>query len=111
MSTLTDTQYHQMVDEILLEIEQALDELDIDLDYESFGGKLDITFPNQTKIIINKQAPLHQVWVATKFNGYHFNYQDGQWIDERFGDELWHLINDASTKQAGEPVSLKRQDS
>jgi len=42
-------------------------------------------FENSTKIIINKQPPLQQLWVATKFNGHHFNFQDKQWIDKRTG--------------------------
>lgn len=109
MSQITETQYHQLVDDILLEIEQKLEEIEeqIDIDYENMGGKLDIEFADRSKIIINKQEPLLQLWVATKFNGYHFNYQDGVWIDERFGDEFWHFINEAVSKQAGADVKFK----
>ncbi|WP_246283117.1 iron donor protein CyaY [Marinifaba aquimaris] len=115
MSSLTDIQYHEKVDAVLLEIEERLDEIeeaagDLDIDYESFGGKLDLTFEDGSKIIINKQEPLHQIWVATKFNGHHFNFEadKGVWIDERFGDEFWHFINDAASKQAGQPVVLNK---
>ncbi|MER2492464.1 iron donor protein CyaY [Catenovulum sediminis] len=110
MSELTETQYHHLVDDILLEIEQTLEQIEeqIDIDYENAGGKLDIEFADGSKIIINKQEPLLQLWVATKFNGYHFNYQDGKWIDERFGDEFWHFMNDAVSKQAGEEVIFRR---
>ncbi|WP_016956202.1 iron donor protein CyaY [Catenovulum sp. SX2] len=109
MSQLTETQYHQLVDDILLQIEQKLEEIedDLDIDYENFGGKLDIEFADRSKIILNKQEPLLQLWVATKFNGYHFSYQDGKWIDERFGDEFWHFIEEAVAKQAGTKVTFK----
>ncbi|WP_111979047.1 iron donor protein CyaY [Algibacillus agarilyticus] len=111
-SQLSDTLYHQKVDAIILKIEEALDildETDLDFDFESNGGKLDIEFADRSKIIINKQEPLHQIWVATKFNGYHFNYHadTDQWIDERFGDEFWHFIDAAASKQAGRTISLK----
>ena len=103
---MNDTEYHQLADDLLISIQEAVDEVDFDLDYEAAGGIVEIIFPNGTKIIINKQAPLHQIWVATKFNGHHFEMKDGQWIDNRSGEELWTLINDAATKQAGETIAL-----
>ena len=69
---MNDTEYHQLADDLLISIQEAVDEVDFDLDYEAAGGIVEIIFPNGTKIIINKQAPLHQIWVATKFNGHHF---------------------------------------
>ena len=56
--------------------------------------------------IINKQEPLHQIWVATRENGYHFDWKDGQWIENRGGRELMALLSDACSKQSGETVTL-----
>jgi len=103
---MNDSEYHQLADEFLIQLQDAIDDEEFDLDYETAGGIVEIMFPNGTKIIVNKQAPLHQLWVATKFNGHHFEYIDGQWIDNRTGSELWTLINDAATRQAGEPINL-----
>ncbi len=103
---MNDSQYHQMVDDVLIQLEEALDECEVDIDYESAEGILTLIFLNGSKIILNKQAPLHQLWVATKFNGHHFNYQDGKWIDERTGVEFWSFIDEATSKQAGQTVSL-----
>ena len=61
-----------------------------------------------TKIIINKQPPLQQLWVATKFNGHHFNFQDEQWIDERTGVEFWSFLDNAVSKQAEQAITLKK---
>ncbi|WP_438863251.1 iron donor protein CyaY [Neptunicella sp.] len=101
-----DSEYHQLVDDVLLVIEEALDECPVDIDYESASSILTLTFINGSKIIINKQPPLHQIWVATKFNGHHFNFQEGKWIDERTGAEFWQFIDEAASKQAGQPVTL-----
>ncbi len=103
---MNDTEYHDLVDELFISLEEALDECGVDIDYETASGILTLTFVNGTKIILNKQAPLHQLWVATKFNGHHFNYQGDEWIDERTGLEFWAFINDAASKQAGQPVTL-----
>ena len=104
---MNDTEYHQMVDDIFIELEAALDNVEADLDYESAGGILTIIFPDTTKIILNKQPPLHQIWVATKFNGHHFNLQGEQWIDERSGAEFWSFMDQAATKQAGQSVRFR----
>ncbi len=103
-TTLTDTQYHQLADALMLTIEEQIDDLDADLDYESASGILEIIFADRSKIVINKQAPLHQVWVATKFNGHHFELHGDKWIDNRSGAEFWQFMCDAATKQAGEEV-------
>lgn len=105
---MNDSQYHQMVDELLINLEELLDDCEVDIDYESASSILTLIFENGTKIIINKQPPLHQVWVATKFNGHHFNYQNGLWIDERGGSEFWQFMDEAATKQAGQPVAFPR---
>ena len=68
---MNDTEYDARVDAIFMQLEEALDECEVDIDYESAGGILTLIFPNQTKIILNKQPPLHQIWVATKYNGHH----------------------------------------
>ncbi len=103
---MNDSQYHQLADELLEQLQDSIDEIDFDLDYESAGGIVEVIFPNGTKIIVNKQAPLHQIWVATKFNGHHFEYNNGVWIDNRTGAELYELLNDAGTKQAGTEISF-----
>ncbi|WP_337843643.1 iron donor protein CyaY [Rheinheimera sp.] len=103
---MNDVEYDELTDQVLLAVEEAIEGLDLDLDYESHGGLLSISFPNGSKIIINKQPPLHQLWVATKFNGHHFEWHDGQWIDNRFGSEFWALLSDAFSKQAEQTVVL-----
>ncbi|MDP4535728.1 iron donor protein CyaY [Alkalimonas collagenimarina] len=108
---MNDREYDELADATMLAIEEAIEQLDVDLDYESHGGLLEVTFSNGSKIIINKQPPLQQIWVATKFNGHHCEWQNDQWIDNRSGSELWQLLTDAASKQAGSPVLLAPQPS
>lgn len=104
---MNESVYDQMIDDLFIRIEEALDELEsVDIDYESAEGILTLILPDQSKIILNKQPPLLQLWVATKFNGHHFNYTNGQWIDERFGGEFNEFFNEALSKQAGVPIKL-----
>lgn len=98
---MTDNEYHQLVDAVLLTIEEQIDDFDADLDYESAPSILEIIFPDKSKIILNKQAPLHQLWVATKFNGHHFEFNGTQWIDNRSQAEFWQFLSEVSSQQAG----------
>lgn len=104
---MNDVEYDELTDAVLLAVEEAIEQLDLDIDCESNGGLLTIVFPNRSKIIINKQPPLQQLWVATKFNGHHFEWQQGQWIDNRSGTEFWQLISTAVSKQADVDVKLE----
>ncbi|GHF88804.1 iron donor protein CyaY [Thalassotalea marina] len=104
---MNDTQYNLMADELILALEEAIEDCGIDIDYEGVGGMLTLTFKNASKIIVNKQAPLHEIWVATKFNGHHFHFEDGQWQDKRGGGEFWQFISNAVSIQADSQVSLQ----
>jgi CyaY protein len=107
--TMKDSEYHELIDTLFIAIEEALDECEVDIDYEGAGGILSLTLPDHSKIILNKQTPLQQLWVATKFNGHHFNYTDGLWIDERTDAEFYAFIDEAISRQAGQPVKLNLQ--
>lgn len=104
---MNEHDYHLKVDAVLLHLEESIDEIDqVDLDYESASGILTIDFPNGTKIIVNKQPPNLQIWVATKFDGHHFDLHDDKWIDNRTGKEFWALMSEAATRQAGVDVEF-----
>jgi CyaY protein len=103
---MNDVEYDELTDAVLLAVEEAFEQLDLDIDSENHGGLVNVIFPDRSKIVINKQAPLHQLWVATKFNGHHFEWRDGQWIDNRTGTEFWQLLAEAASKQAGVAISF-----
>ena len=101
---MKDHEYHALADTFFQYVEDVIDEGYPDIDCERNGGVLTLVFENKTKVIINKQEPLHQIWVATRENGFHFELQGDRWIDNRFGHELKALLNHACTAQAGEDV-------
>ncbi|MGL5949034.1 MAG: iron donor protein CyaY [Aeromonas sp.] len=103
---MKDHEFHAIVDQYFQHIEDVVDQNYPDIDCERAGGLLSLSFENRSKIIVNKQEPLHQIWVATQENGFHFDLTAGGWIDNRFGQELGALLSDAASKQAGEAVSF-----
>ncbi len=53
---MNDVEYDELTDSVLLAVEEAIEKLDLDLDYENHGGLLSISFPDHSKIIINKHT-------------------------------------------------------
>ncbi|WP_333608441.1 iron donor protein CyaY [Arsukibacterium sp.] len=104
---MNELEYDELTDQTLLAVEEAIEQQELDLDYESHGGLLSITFADNSKIIINKQPPLQQLWMATKFNGHHFEWRNGQWIDNRSGAEFWQLLTEVASLQAGSPLNFE----
>lgn len=100
------SEYHQRVETFFNQLVDAIDSAGADIDCEQAGGILTLVMADKSRIILNKQEPLHQIWVATRENGYHFDWKDGKWIDNRGGRELIELLSDACSKQSGEKVTL-----
>ncbi|MFE8151889.1 iron donor protein CyaY [Brenneria goodwinii] len=103
---MNDSEFHQLADELMLQLEETLDQFagDADIDYETNGGVMTLIFENASKIVINRQEPLHQIWLATKAGGYHFNFQDARWVCDRSGKDFMALLSEACSTQAGEAV-------
>jgi len=104
---MNDSEFHQVVDDHLMAIEEALDDAMVDFDYETSAGVLKLIFSDKSQIIINRQEPLHQIWVATKFDCHHFELVNEQWIDNRTGVELLELVSSGIERQCGVIVDLK----
>ena len=47
------------------------------------GGLLELAFPDGTKIVVNTQPPLHELWLAARAGGFHFQHVGGRWLDTR----------------------------
>ncbi len=105
VTPLSDADYHAKSHAVLAGIEACvdrwLDEDLIDIDSQRNGGLLELSFPNRSKIIINTQPPLHELWLAAKAGGYHFAYCEGRWLDTREGTEFLALLSREASSQAG----------
>ena len=104
---MTETEFNTLVDGMLLAIERALEASGLDLEFETTNGILEIEFPSGTKVIINRQAPNREIWVAARSGGFHFRSQGDLWIDTRSGKSLLELLDDVVSQQAGVRANLR----
>ena len=62
---------------------------------------------NGSKIIVNSQAPMQELWVAAKSGGFHYKRQGAQWINTRDGSELFAALSGIVSAQSGINLVLK----
>ena len=103
---MTDTEYLTRAEAVLAAIERTSDEIDADIEFERSGNVLTLEFENKTKIIVNLQPPMHEIWIAAKAGGFHFKFVDGEWRDTRSGQEFFAALSQYASQQAGEPVEF-----
>lgn len=101
---MNDTEYHQIVDEEFNRLEEAIDESGVDIDYEVIGNVMNLEFDDRSQIVINKQEPMQEIWLASKSGGFHFSYVDEKWICSKTGSEFFSLVKGECEKHAGEPL-------
>ena len=90
---MTDQEFLAQADRTLARIEDAVDALDADIDAGRSGNVLDFTLPDGSKIIVNTQAPLHEIWVAARSGGFHYRWDGARWCDTRSGEELFAALS------------------
>ena len=103
---MTETEFHIAVDGVLARIENALDTAD-DLDLSLEGGVLTIECPDASRIIVNRQTPNREIWVAARSGGFHFTLRGSEWRDTRSGDELFASLSRLLATQAGVEVRFE----
>lgn len=101
---MNNTEFHQLVDNELQLIEEAIDESGADIDYETTGNVMTLEFEDRSQIIINSQEPMQEIWLASKSGGFHFQYQANQWICSKTGVEFAQMVKQECEKHAGEAI-------
>lgn len=109
---MTETEFLDLAEAVLDHIEAAIEEAgeaaDIDVECSRSGNVLEIEFvDNGSKIIVNTQAPMKEIWVAARAGGFHYRLIDGQWRDTRNGGELYDALSALASAQGGGTITLQ----
>lgn len=99
--------YNSAIEKTLIAIEDALDNCDVDMDYERADAVLTITLEDSgTQVILSRQSAVQELWVAARSGGYHLKFQNPGWKCTTTGEELPTLLDRVLSEQQGEDVSL-----
>ena len=107
-TALSDNEFHRLAHAVLAQVEATVDhwlEDDvIDIDSQRTGGLLELSLPGGSKIIINTQPPLHELWLAARAGGHHYRNVAGRWLDTRDASEFFAALSQHASAQAGKPL-------
>jgi CyaY protein len=106
---MNESEFNRLADQAMVDIEEAIEASGADIDYDTISEILTLEFENGSKIIINKQTPLSQLWVAAQSGGFHFDFNSEKqawYLDSDSSKDLFTCLSEYCTQQSGEPVEL-----
>ena len=105
---MTDTEFLDRAEALLRSVELTCDRIndstDADIDNQRVGGMITLTFANRSQIIINLQKPLHEVWMAARAGGFHYQHDGVAWLDTKGHGEFFAHLSRCASEQAGLPL-------
>jgi len=96
----------QELDRLERAVEEAADAADADIEINRTGNVMELEFEDGSKIIVNSQAPMQELWVAARAGGFHFRRDGDRWVDTRGGGELFEALSRYLSQQAGVTLTL-----
>ena len=108
---MTETEFLAIAEAVLDSVETAFErageETAVDIECSRSGSVLEIEFiDNGSKIIVNTQAPMREIWVAARAGGFHYRLHDDRWLDTRDGSELFASLSRLAGLQAGTALQI-----
>ena len=108
---MSESEFLDLAEQALDRIAAAMDRLNdedlLDVECNRSGNVLEIEFIDRgSKIIVNSQTPMRELWVAAKSGGFHYKRVGAQWVDTRDGSELFAALSHLASEQSGVKLAL-----
>lgn len=103
---MQDAEFHEIVDDLVIQLEDELEEYPEDLDIENSGGILTVVFPNGSTVVVSRQIANHEIWVAAKSGGFHLALEGEDWICGTTQETLADLLSRVVSEQLGRQVKV-----
>jgi len=103
---MTESEFNELADAVFARIENALDESDAGIDYDSNGSVMEIEFGDGSKLIVNRHVPNREIWLAARSGGFHFAMQDGRWFSQRDSSELFAKLGELVQLGTGQKLDF-----
>ena len=107
---MNDLEFLNHAEKLLKAVEVSCDRINdeslADIDNQRVGAMVTLVFSNHSQIVINLQRPLHEIWLAAKSGGYHFKFENAQWLDTKGQDEFFDCLSRFASEQADGPLSF-----
>lgn len=98
---MSPAEFSTCYENTLMAVEDAIELIDSDIDFETVNKILTIIFPDDSQVIITPQGTTNQLWVAARSGGFHFAYDDNIWSRTTDKRPLAAVLNDIFEDQGG----------
>jgi len=102
---MTESEFHDLAEACLRQVEemfeQAFERDEMDVECSRSGNVLTIEFVNNgSKMIVNSQAPMQEMWLAARSGGFHYRYDGQHWLNTRDGSEFFTTLSRLAAEQS-----------
>ncbi|MEY8876031.1 MAG: iron donor protein CyaY [Leptothrix sp. (in: b-proteobacteria)] len=108
---MSDADYVRLTSAVLASVEAQVDRwLDadlIDIDSHRTGGLLELSFPGGSKLILNTQPPLQEIWLAARGGGFHYRWTGAGWHDTRSAQPLFEALSFHASAQGAQALRFE----
>jgi len=104
---MTESEFLACAEDVLRAIEGAADAADIDIEVTRAGNVLTLELANGSRVVVNSQAPMQQMWLAARSGAHHYAWVDDEWRDTRDGSELFAALSRIVSAEGGSPVVFR----
>ncbi|MCP4791530.1 MAG: iron donor protein CyaY [Gammaproteobacteria bacterium] len=110
---MNEAQYHAQLDNLMMHLEEILDAAESDLDYVTSGGLMTITCESGVQLVVSRQAPLLQLWLASPAGGMRFVFDEAvsTWFqDDETAASFAHVMGHILARFADEELDCSSLD-
>lgn len=97
---MTESEFFAVTNHLLTMIETQVENADIDVDTSIEEGILELTFLDESQIIVNRHMINQEIWVAAKMGGVHYQFNGKVWSNTRTGANFLEELAKAISLQA-----------
>ena len=99
-----------IAEQVLEDIAERLEEVEAleDADIDMIDGVLTVEFEDRTQMILNRQEPTKQIWLASPEGPAHFGQSGSgdEWLNDKNGEELFLVLSRVISNKTGQTISL-----
>ncbi len=106
---MTEAEFLATYKQTLATIEETVEaavQANLEIDYESGNDMLTLMFSNGSVAIISRQSAIHQLWLAARSGGFHFEYNGTDWICTLNGRSLQDMLGEICVEQGKIEISF-----
>ena len=104
---MSESEFLELSEGTLAAIERAIDDAELDVEASRSGNVLTLELDDGSKVVVNSQAPMQQMWVAAKSGAFHYARKGDRWLDTRDGTELFAALSRLISAQSGKGTVLR----